>query len=66
MIQTIHFRKVKLFEHLIRHNEFLNIILEGKILGKTIIGRPRSSNLKSIMSYFSCIKYKLQETKIDY
>jgi len=34
LMNTIMKRKVKLIGHLIRHNEFITIIMEGKIDGK--------------------------------
>jgi hypothetical protein len=41
-------RKIKLVGHLLKYNEFITIIMEGKIDGKGTRGRPRKFFLREI------------------
>lgn len=56
-------RKVKLIGYLLRHNDFITDILEGKIIIKQPKERPRQSNFKDInqqMSFTSCQQLKIR------
>ena len=44
-------RRVKFICHLLRHNEFLTNIIEGKVLGKRGRGRTKKSYLEDIYIY---------------
>lgn len=43
IIETINSRKIKLFGHLIQHNEFLNVIFKGQVLDKRTRERSGTS-----------------------
>jgi len=45
-------RKIKLIGHIMRHNDFLNNIFEGRIMRRRPRGRPRTN-------YFHDIKVKM-------
>uniref|UniRef100_A0A8D8M2F8 Uncharacterized protein n=1 Tax=Cacopsylla melanoneura TaxID=428564 RepID=A0A8D8M2F8_9HEMI len=50
LMKTIETRKIKLVGHIIRHNEFINNIFEGKVPGKKSRGRPRKEYFKEFQS----------------
>ncbi|KAF0771489.1 putative transposon-derived protein F52C9.6 [Aphis craccivora] len=47
--------KIKLIEHLIRHNDFLNNVFERRIMGRR---RPRANYFHDIKEKMSCIPYQ--------
>jgi hypothetical protein len=48
IITAIMKRKVKLIGHQLRYNDFVTNILEGKIMGKRLRGRPKQSFFNDI------------------
>lgn len=59
IINTIMKRKIKLIGYLIKHNNFVTNILEGKIMGKRLRRRPRQS-------YFNNINQRMGFTSYQY
>jgi len=51
------------YGNLLRHNDFVTNILEGKIMGKQSRGRPRQSYFNNINQQMSFISY--QQLKIQ-
>jgi len=50
--------KIKPFGYLLRHNEFITIIMEGKINGKRIKGRSRKSAFEVIFRWMGFTSYQ--------
>lgn len=48
IIKIIETRKIKFFEHVMRHNKFIINNIKEKINGKIRRGQPRKTNLKNI------------------
>ncbi|KAG8222889.1 hypothetical protein J437_LFUL003534 [Ladona fulva] len=61
LIETIEKRKSKHNGHQIRHNEILNSIFEGKILGKRTRGRPGLPILQDVKSRMDCSSFQEME-----
>ncbi|KAI5734042.1 hypothetical protein M8J77_001775 [Diaphorina citri] len=57
LIKTIEKRKIKLIGHIIRHNNFITNIFEGKIQGKKTRGRPRKQYFKDIQESMRCTSF---------
>jgi hypothetical protein len=49
ILRVVEMRKVKFIGHLLRHNDFVTNIMEGRVLGKKNRGRPRLSYIKNLM-----------------
>lgn len=59
-------KKIKCIVHKIRHNDFLNKIFEGKIMGRRPRGKPRMNCFSDIEEKMGCISYQhLEETVND-
>ena len=59
-------RKVKLVGHLLRHNNFITNIIEGKVAGRRPRGRPRKSYLEDIYHLMGCTSYhQLKRAAMD-
>jgi hypothetical protein len=58
VMNTIMKRTIKLIGHLLRHNVFITIIMEGKIEGKRSRGRPRKSFFEEIFRRMGCTSYQ--------
>ena len=59
LLKTIKTRKVTYFGHILRHNSFQKILLEGTIEGKKKRGKPRKDWMDNIedwtyLSYEEC------------
>ncbi|CAH0406949.1 unnamed protein product [Chilo suppressalis] len=48
LIDTLENRYLRMFGHLVRHDEFIKNIIEGKVEGKRGWGRPRIAYTKQI------------------
>jgi len=57
LLKVIAKRKIKLLGHVLRHNNFLQNIFEGKVLGKKTRGRPRMAFLKNTIHEMGCNSY---------
>ncbi|KAI5739387.1 hypothetical protein M8J77_018683 [Diaphorina citri] len=57
LIKTIEKRKIKLIGHIIRHNNFITNIFEGKIQGKKTRGRPRKQYFKDMQESMRCTSF---------
>ncbi|KAI5727290.1 hypothetical protein M8J77_000272 [Diaphorina citri] len=51
-------RKIKLIGHIIRHNDFLSNIFEGKVEGKKPRGRPRMRYFHDIQETMGCSSFE--------
>jgi hypothetical protein len=59
-------RKIKFIGHLIRHNDFIINIFEGKIMGRRPRGRPRTNYFHDIKEKMGCASYQqLKEAAKD-
>ncbi|VVC42596.1 Hypothetical protein CINCED_3A003125 [Cinara cedri] len=66
IMNTIMKRTIKLIGHLLRNNEFITIIMEGKIEGKRSRGRPRKSFFEEIFRRMGVTSYQnLKRTAFD-
>lgn len=59
---NVNLRKIKLFAHLIRYNEFSNVILEGK--AKELERRPRSFILQEAVSSYTAMQIARHQRKL--
>jgi hypothetical protein len=57
ILRVVGMRKVKLIGRLLRHNDFVTNIMEGRVLGKEGRGRPRLSYIKTLMKELFCNSY---------
>ena len=57
LMESIQRRKIKLIGHLIRHNEVMKNIFEGKIQVRRSRGRPRISYFKDILTTMNASSY---------
>jgi hypothetical protein len=57
ILRVVGMRKVKLFEHLLRHNGFVTNIMEDRVLGKKSRERPRLSYIKNTTKELVCNSY---------
>jgi len=57
-MNTIMKRKIELIGHLLIHNEFIIIIMEGKINDKRTRGRPSKSFFEEIFCWIGFSSYK--------
>jgi len=51
-------RKIKFIGHIIRHNDFLNNIFEGRIMGRRPRGRSRTNYFHDINEKMDCASYQ--------
>jgi hypothetical protein len=58
VMNTILKRRIKLIGHLLRHNVFITIFMEGKIEGKRYRRRPRKSFFEEIFHRMGCTSYQ--------
>ena len=58
VMNTIIKRTIKLIGHLLRHNVFITIFMEGKIEGKRYRRRPRKSFFEEIFHRMGCTSYQ--------
>lgn len=58
LMKSIEKRKIKLVGHIIRHNNFINNIFEGKIQGKIPRGRPRKKYFDDIQKSMNCATFE--------
>ncbi|KAI5755057.1 hypothetical protein M8J77_013699 [Diaphorina citri] len=66
LMKTLMKRKIKLVGHLLRHNDFITNILEGKVEGRRPRGRPRKSYFEDIMKLMDCNSYsQLKRSALD-
>jgi hypothetical protein len=66
MVNTTMKRKIKLIEHLLRHNEFITIITDGKTNGKKTLGRPHKSFFEKVLRRTSLTSHQtLRRTACD-
>ncbi|PZC78062.1 hypothetical protein B5X24_HaOG202597 [Helicoverpa armigera] len=58
LLHSIENRRGKMIGHLIRHDDFIKNIVEGKVEGKRGRGRPRYSYMKQIKEKVNVVTYK--------
>lgn len=62
LLENIMKRKVKLIGHLIRHNQFIGNIFEGRLLGRRSRGRPRTSYFRDLQNIMRVNTYGQMKT----
>lgn len=62
LLENILKRKVKLIGHLIRHNQFIGNIFEGRLLGRRSRGRPRTSYFRDLQNIMRANTYAQMKT----
>ena len=66
LLNEIEKRKIRITEHIIRHNTFIKNIYEGKVLGKEGRGRPRRRYFEDIRDRMGSDSYaKMKRTAED-
>jgi hypothetical protein len=57
LMKSINSRKIKLVGHLMRNNDFITNIFEGKVAGKMTKGKPLKKYFEEIQKSMNCKKF---------
>lgn len=65
LLKVIENRRGKMLGHLIRHDSYIKVIIEGKIEGKRKRGRPRRAYMDQIKEKISVSSYREVKEKAE-
>jgi hypothetical protein len=65
LLKTIENRRGKMLGHLLRHDEYIKIMVEGKVEGRRKRGRPRRTYMDQIKEKVNVVSYQAVKGKVQ-